>query len=322
MDVLPSPNEPASADRRTGLIVFGIIQILLGLCAAGFVLVVAAGHEFAQQSGAAPSESALASAVVVYGLAAAYLIAVGVGSIRCRRWARALTVVVSALWMAAGVVGGLMIAVVMPRVIAAQGVANTTMSTGCVVAGVLVLGIALPLILFLFYRRADVRVTCERIDMKARWTDRVPLPVLAVILVLAFGAVALIANLASPRFTILGREVTGATAAITLFALAGLCAVLAVQLYRLKESAWWTLILLQLAGVGIAVTTLMRTEPSKLAPAGTPAEVAAIYRDPLFLAILAATWIAYFAFLVYLRRFFILRHAPRTRLDDQSRFSE
>ena len=78
--------------------------------------------------------------------------------------------------------------------------------------------------------------------------------VLAVILVLAFGAVALIANLASPRFTILGREVTGATAAITLFALAGLCAVLAVQLYRLKESAWWTLILLQLAGVGIALT--------------------------------------------------------------------
>lgn len=322
MDALPPSTGPAPAGLRTGLIVFGILQILLGLCAAVFVLFVAAGHEFAQQSGAVPSEAALASAVVVYGLAAAYFIAVGVGSIRCRRWARALTVVVSALWMAAGVVGGLMIAVVMPRALASQGIANTATATGCAAVGVLAAGIGLPLILFLFYRRAGVRLTCERIDRKARWTDRVPLPVLAVILVLAFGAVALIANLASPRFTILGREVTGATAAITLFALAGLCAVLAVQLYRLKESAWWTLILLQLVGVGIAITTLMRTEESKLAPAGTPAEVAAIYRDPLFLAILAATWIAYFAFLVYLRRFFVLRHPPRTRLDDQSRFSE
>lgn len=322
MDVLPSSREPAPADRRTGLIAFGILQILLGLCAAALVMVVAAGHESAQQSGSRPSEAALASAVIVYGLAAASFITTGVGSIRCRRWARALTVVVSALWMAAGVVGGLMAAVVMPRVLAAQGATSTTTATGCAAAAILVLGIGLPLILFLFYRRADVRLTCERVDAKGRWTDRVPLPVLAVIMVLAFGSVALIANLASPRFTIVGREVTGATAAITLFALAGLCAVLAIQLHRLKESAWWTLILLQLAGIGIAITTLMRTEPSKLAPAGTPAEVAAIYRDPLFLAILATTWIAYFAFLVYLRRFFVLRRGPRTRLDDQSRFSE
>ena len=322
MDALSSPAPPVVSDRRTGLVLFGSLQVLLGLLAAVFMLVVAAGHEFAQQSGSAPSESALASAVIVYGLAAAYFVATGVGSIRCRRWARALSVVVSALWMAAGIVGGLMIAVVMPRVLAAQGIPNTAAATGCAAVAVLVGGIGLPLILFLFYRRADVRSTCERIDTKSRWTDRVPLPVLAVILVLSFGAIALIANLASPRFTLIGREVTGATAAITLFALAGLSAVVAVQLYRLKESAWWTLILLQLIGVAIAVSSLMTNDPGRTAPAGAEAEIAAIYRDPLFLAILAATWIAYFAFLVYLRRFFIQRHAPRTRSGDQSRFSE
>jgi hypothetical protein len=322
MDALSSPAAPVSADRRTALIVFGSLQILLGLLAGALVLVVAAGHEFAQQSGSAPSEPALASAVIVYGLAAAFFITTGVGSIRCRRWARALSVVASALWLAAGIVGGLMIAVVMPRVLAAQGIAKTSTATGCAAVAVLVGGIGLPLLLFLFYRRADVRSTCERIDAKSRWTDRVPLPVLAVILALSFGAVALIANMASPRFTILGREVTGATAAITLFALAGLSAVIAVQLYRLKESAWWTLILLQLIGVAVAVSSLMTHDPGRTAPAGAEGEIAAIYRDPLFLAILAATWIAYFAFLVYLRRFFVLRHAPRTRRGDQSRFSE
>jgi hypothetical protein len=322
MDGLSPSAPPLAPDRRTGLIIFGIVQIILGLFAAGFVLIVAAGHELARQSGAKPSEAALASAVVVYGLGAAFFLTTGIGSIRCRRWARALTVVASALWMVAGVVGGLMIVVVMPRILSAQGQATTMATTGCVAGVVLAGGIILPLALFLFYRSENVRLTCERIDRKARWTDRVPLPVLAVILGLAFGALALIANLASPSFVILGRNVTGATAAITLFALAGLCAVLAVQLYRLKESAWWTLILLQLIGVAIAITTIMTSDVEKMVPAGTPAEVAAIYRDPLFLAVFAATWIAYFAFLVYLRRFFILRHEPRTRRADQSTFSE
>jgi|SRR5688500_5147188 len=322
MDALSSPAPPVAADRRTALIVFGSLQILLGLLAVALVLFVAAGYELAQQSGNAPPESALASAVIVYGLAAAYFVATGVGSIRCRRWARALSVVVSAMWLAAGIVGGLMIAVVMPRVLAARGIAIPGASAGCAAITVIVGGLGLPLILFLFYRRADVRSTCERIDAKSRWTDRVPLPVLVPILGLSFGAIALIANLASPRFTILGREVTGATAAITLFALAGLSAVVAVQLYRLKESAWWTLILLQLIGVAIAISSFMTNDRGRRAPGGIDGEIAAIYRDPLFLAILAATWIAYFAFLVYLRRFFILRHAPRTRTGDQSTFSE
>src|SRR5688500_12488888 len=143
MGALALPALPVAAERRTGLIVFGGFQILLGLLAAGLVLAVAAGHEFAQQSGSAPSESALASAVIVYGLAAAYFVATGVGSIRCRRWARALSVVVSALWMAAGIVGGLMIAVVMRRVLAARGLAIPGASAGCAAITAIVGGLGL-----------------------------------------------------------------------------------------------------------------------------------------------------------------------------------
>ena len=153
--------------------------------------------------------------------------------------------------------------------------------------------------------------TVERLDPKARWTDRVPLPILAVILVLAFGAVAMIANLANPVLMLFGRPITGAPATMTQFAFAGLSAVLAVQLYRLKESAWWTLILLQIAGVVVAVAIIATTDS-----ATTPPDIAQIHRDPLFIAVFAATWIGYFAFLVYLRRFFVLVPAPRTRRDD------
>ena len=43
-----------------------------------------------------------------------------------------------------------------------------------------------------------------------------------------------------------------------------------------------------------------------------------MYRDPFFLAILAATWIGYFAYLLYIRRYFARPLVPRTRREDQS----
>src|SRR5688572_8421786 len=170
-------------DRRGGLLAFGILQIILGLLAAGFVLVVAAGHEMAAQRGGTASGSALASAIVVYGMAAVYFVVTGIGSIRARRWARALSVAVSAMWFVGGVVTLLVVAVVLPRALRAAPGANSSAVAWILVGTVIVGGILLPLVFFLFYRRDDVRATCERIDAKPRWTDRVPLPVLALVMV-------------------------------------------------------------------------------------------------------------------------------------------
>lgn len=310
------PTQPLVADRRKALVAFGVLQIILGVVAAAFGLVVTASHEIAAQRGLPTSGAALASAVVVYGIAAIYLLAVGIGSIRTRRWARTLSTVVSALWAVAGVVGGLMIMVVLPRALRAYGTTDTTRIVGRVGLFILIFGVALPLILHFFYRRDDVRLTCEAVDATPRWTDRVPSPVLAVVLVLAFAAIALLSNLASPSFVVLGREVTGAPAAMTMFAFAGLSAFLALELYRLKESAWWTLLLLQLLGLAYAITSFLTVDYERAVPAGTPPEVAAVYRDPLFIGLLAATWIGYFAFLLYIRRFFAVPVTPRTRRGD------
>ena len=313
--------QPQPQDRRTGLLIFGVLQIILGVISIAVVLVVLAGHELAARNGTPAPGAALASAVVVYGVAAAYFLLTGIGSIRGRRWARALSVVVSAIWMIGGVVTGLVVALVLPRMLRASPQADATMIGGCAALAILIAGIAVPLAIFLFYRREDVKHTCEMRDPKPRWTDRVPLPVLAVILVLAFASVALLANLANPILSVLGREISGAPAAVTMFAFAGLSAFLALQLYRLKESAWWTLVLLQVIGVVYAIVMFARTNPDLLAPVGTPPEIAGIYRDPLFISIFAATWIAYFAFLLYLRRFFAAPVEPRTRRGDHSTFS-
>ena len=298
-----------STSRPAGLVVFGILQLVLGVLAVLLVLGISATHEIAQQRGLPPEGAALASAVVVYGIAAIYLISAGVGSIRGRRWARSLTHVVSAIWAAAGIVALLMIVLILPRAM------DVSVMRPAITA--LIFGVVLPLALHFYYRRDDVRLACENLDETVRWTDRVPPAVLAVVLVLSFAAISLLANLASPSFVALGREVTGAPAALTMFAFSALSAVLAYQSYKLNESAWWTLLLLQLIGLAYAITSFLTVDFSS-PRAGTPEAVARIYRDPLFIAMLAATWIAYFAFLLYIRRYFARPVAQRTRRGDQS----
>ncbi|HEX9160982.1 MAG TPA: hypothetical protein VF980_04675 [Thermoanaerobaculia bacterium] len=291
-------------ERSAGLIAFGALQILIGLACAALALSIAAGSELMVRQGPGGG-AAVASGLVVYGLTAVYFIAVGVGSIRRRRWARALSVVVSAIWLAAGVVATLLLIVVLP-------VLRGRASIGAIVGGAIVFAIVLPLIIFLFYRQEAVRRICELADFP-RWTDRVPLPVLAVVVVLAFASVTLFANLANPAIAIFGAQMTGAPAAVTLLALAILCAWLAIQLYRLRESAWWTLVLLQVIGCVAAATALVR---GTAAPTSAGIDLSDVYRSPLFVTVLAASWIAYFAYLLFIRRYFAIALEPRTRRED------
>jgi MFS family permease len=232
-------------------------------------------------------------------------VTVGVGSIRARRWARALSVAASAIWMAGGVVATLMIMLILPRVM--EGLPRPTFGFGCTSAVGAIFGIALPLVLFLFYRLPSVRATAEAHDPKPRWTDRVPPPVLAMVMILLFSAIMLLANVGNPVLARFGDVVAGAAAALVVLTMAVLCAFVAVQFYRLKESGWWTLLILQVAGLVYGAIAIKRE--------GAPA-VSAIYADPLFLGALLTMWLAHFAFLLYLRRFFVGERVPHTRRDD------
>lgn len=272
--------------RSLGLILAGAAQILAGIGSALILLYIASGSELAARQGAGGG-AAVASSLVTCGIATVYFVAVGIGSIRRRRWAQALSLVVSSIWLAAGVVATLLM-LVMP---------DAPLQLSAVAIAVLAV---IPLILVVFYSRDSVRLECEAAD-EPRWTDRVPLPVLAVVIILAFASVTLIANLANPVLTMFGSRVTGAPAALALLGLAMLCAWLALQLYRLSEAAWWTIVLLQAIGCVAAGVTLARGHA----------------RSGLFIAIVVATWLAYFAYLLFLRRYFGVRGTePRTRRSD------
>src|SRR6185503_8190075 len=202
-----------------------------------------------------------------------------------RRWARALSAAFSALWLAGGTVATITTVTIVPKIVPNPPLIVLT-------SVLVVLFVALPLAILAFYAREDVRATCERRDPKPRWTDRVPVPVLAVVIVMAFAAGWLLVNLSSRALPLFGMILTGAPAALAFLTLAALCAFLAFGLYRLKESAWWTVVLLQIVGCAVAAASMARTPGP-------------IYRDPVVWTIVVATWIGYLAFLIYLRRFFL-----------------
>jgi len=259
---MPEPHK----DRRTGLIVFGALQILLG-CFTFLVLLRA-------QTRSLPN---VAQTLFLCAAATVYFIATGIGSIRGRRTARALIAAVSGAWTAVGVLG--------LAVIIAMG------ATIAVIGLIAVLLIALPLVLTLFYSSRDTALTADELDPQRRWTDLAPVPVLALCAVLAYSAADVLMSAGRQTFTIFGRTITGPPAALAGIALAILLAYVAIQAYRLREYAWWVLLLLHIIG-GVNSAIGLSHSASRFAHSAAMWSVA------------AAGWIGIAWFLISLRHYF------------------
>ncbi|HEY6139366.1 MAG TPA: hypothetical protein VI670_16510 [Thermoanaerobaculia bacterium] len=264
---MPEPH----ADRRSGLVFFGALQILLGLLA--FLLLLRT---------AATARVNVAQSLFFISVASFYLVVTGIGSIRGRRWARALIAAISGAWTVLGVFGFALVLTVFRR----------TPSIG-ILAILAIALIALPLVLTLFYSSRDTALTADELDPKLRWTDRAPVPVLAICAVLAFSSVETLINSGKETFSFFGQPLAGAPAALAMIAFGILFAHVAIQAYRLRESAWWVLLLLHVIGGVTSATALPRS--------------ATLLQRPALWVAIAAGWLAYLGFLIYVRRYFGLR---------------
>lgn len=240
-----SPVAAAYKDRSSGLAVLGAFELLLG---CGFVLLIALmfwGQSLSAQMGAGPANFRfLLPSLVMYGLLALGLFCLGIGSFRCRRWARALSLIVAWSWLLVGLVSIVGMALILPKTFAAPpaGPAPLIIFAGVfVVMGFLM--VLIPLGLILFYRSPHVRATCEAAQQQPDWTDACPLPVLAVSLWLVFGALTMVtmplayAGVA-PLFGVL---VSGWAGSAFWLAFAVLWTWLAWAVYRLRSAGWWVL---------------------------------------------------------------------------------
>lgn len=266
---------PAFKNRRTGLIIFGIALILFGGLCLLLIPMAAFGQVMsAKMQGDPMNWRMLVPTVVVYGLLSAAFLSLGLGSIKCRRWAHAITLVLSWVWLLAGAAALIMFVAMGPSIFesaAAAGGQPLPPSARAIimVATIGFLGvffILVPGALVLFYGSTHVKATVGAMDPQPRWTDACPLPVLAVSLLAGFGAVTLLTmpiayNGVMPLF---GVILTGFLGSIVWAILAALLAYAAWSLYYLRPVGWWIVVAVFVVLTVSNVVTFSRVELATL----------------------------------------------------------
>jgi hypothetical protein len=245
-------------DRKAGLVVFGILEVILGAFFALMVPLMIFGmiaSATLNKSPAGPmSAGMIIGGALFYVLVAVWFIWMGIGSIKARRWARALLLVSSWVWLIGGINGLIFVLLLMPDMYGQMGksgqmpqeivVLQKYMMTGFLV----VFYVIIPGALVLFYGGKNVKSTCEFRDPHVRWTDKCPLPVLAVSLIFGFWAVSMafmgFYGWAVPFF---GFVLSGTTGALVALVVMLLSAYVAWGTYKLSIKAWWCSILLAIA---------------------------------------------------------------------------
>jgi hypothetical protein len=245
---------PAYKDRSTGLVVFGIMTLLLGCLAGLFVPLMLFGQMMAAKAPDAPpvNHATMLPGMAVYGLLAVSLVWLGIGSIKARRWARALLLIFSWSWLVMGILMTAITPFFMAKVFAnlppnaktGQPAMPPAAITGTIVFMVLffaVFFVVMPAVWTFFYNSRHVKATCEARDPVTRWTDACPLPVLAFCLwtwlaVPMMLFMPLTGHAVMPCF---GMFVSGLPAALFCLVVAAIWGTAGWWLYRLDVRGWW-----------------------------------------------------------------------------------
>lgn len=323
------PELPSYRDRSTGLVIFGVFQIILGLLAALMVPFVALGAFMSRITpGGAMRPGQIISGILTYAFLAAALLSLGIGSVQRKRWARALTLVTSWYWLIMGALVTVLLTAVLPvtmKGVLAQMQQNTAdspspeLSTG-VMAVLLTLIIILaafflvfvPIAFVVFYGRDDVAETCRHRDPVERWTDRTPLPVLGASVILFVGALyLLLTGVTTPVFPFFGQYLSGIAGAACFFAMAALDVYLGIALFRLQSSGWWiTVLAMPIRLLSIVLTyakaDLMQAY-SKMGMSDTQVEMlrsSPILRGHVLLWWSLLSMLLFFGYLLWLKRYF------------------
>jgi hypothetical protein len=237
-------------DRKIRLVVFGILQIIFGsVCALivpimifGMIALAVAGEDAAEGVGV----RMVIPGILFYMLLAVWFIWVGIGSVKARRWARALILISSWVWLISGAWGFVFMLLFLPNMYDQMGETGQIPMEMVIVmkwvmmAFMAVFYVIIPGLLVLFYRGKHVKATCEYRDPQVRWTDKCPLPVLGVSLVCAFCVVSM-PYMGAYKWTVpfFGVVLSGIPGAMVILVLTLLLAYIAWGAYKLDMKAWW-----------------------------------------------------------------------------------
>jgi hypothetical protein len=312
-------------DRKTGLLVMGIILIAMGAIAACLSVLAPIGLIVGRRANPSAQLEVRAAVVglLVYALLSIALIWGGIGSIKCRRWIRPLVLVLGTLCLLVGVLTlGVMIVSIptmftaMQRAAAPGTPAMPPAARGVFVAVILlfilILYIGIPAVYVWFYRQTDVRQTLEYYDPRARWTDDRPLPLLGMSVAAALAALSCLLGLFTYKaIPLFGFIVTGAPGVAVVLAGLIVFAAAAVLIYRGQMAGWWLVVIFCGVFALSSIVSAARLDDDQLVDAmQMPPQEAEIFRSspmskPMVFGFASAvTAVAVIGYALWARRFF------------------
>ena len=310
-------------DRKIGLVVFGILEIIMGaFCALMIPLILLsmfASNALNNDPASSMNSGAMIAGLLMYVFVAICFVWMGIGSILARRWARALVLVTSWIWLFGGMMGLGVILLLMPDMHNQMGEIEEVSRQIIAVIKYVMIGImtiiyiVIPGVLILFYGSKHTKATCEQRDPHIRWTDKCPLPVLAVSLTFGCGAASIYCmgfyGWAMPFF---GFILSGIAGLAIVFIGSLLFAYVAWGTYRLNIYAWWCAVLLILVWGISSVMTFTRVNIiayyEKMGFAAEQLEMMkqmAIAQSPWMVQLCGVWVVVALVYLLYIRRFFL-----------------
>ena len=276
---METTSTPDYKDRSTGLMIFGIMTLLLGCLVGLMVPLMLFGQAMAAKAPHAPpvNPSGILMALAIYGGLAVALIWLGIGSIKARRWARALLLIFSWSWLIIGIsitavmpfVMGKVFANLPPNAQTGQPATPPGFITGMVIGMTLFFGgffVLLPGVWTFFYQSRHVKATCEARDPETRWTDACPLPVLGFCLWTWF-AVPLMLVMALTGMAVMpcfGMFVSGLPGGLFCLVIAAVWGVAGWWLYRLEMRGWWLILIAMVLFTVSALLTYAQHDISEM----------------------------------------------------------
>jgi hypothetical protein len=235
-------------DRSVTLTLVGAWEVIVGLVMLLLALVMSAVMlALGPQTGLSPGMTLAATAF--YLVVGPVLVAVGVACALGRRWGWALSRVAAGLWIAYAALVAVSL-VVMAAAAAFSGRKDGPFEAFMfVVMGGVIGLLALPAVaVSIALREPDVRATVVARDPEASWTERRPLPVLALVVMLAIGVVFCVVAAFTYPFALGPLIVTGPAASAGYVALATIIALAARGAWSGSPFAWWLALALFVAG--------------------------------------------------------------------------
>lgn len=231
-------------DHSAGLVVFGALFVLLGVVAFVIAMALMVATSSAGLGGAKVSQYRIVMGVL-FGLSV-WCILIGLGSAKAKRWARSM--ILAGSWVSV-FFGALFLAVVLYLLPDVFDLAIDAgwLSTGFAMRllyGTFFLAAALllvvPVAAIVFYGLRGVQNTCERKNPAPCWTDRLPLPLLAMGLVSLCGFLYLLFGASSNYVVFLfGHVVTGWKGFSVLLGVSAAYGYVGWGGFARKIHAWW-----------------------------------------------------------------------------------